>query len=184
MNDRIRKGDGVHSIEYGGETYYYRYLTSRHLETLNANQGHDLNVMAFILCACTPSGEPMFTLDDYDEVLDLPRMLINTIAHASSTGNGVAAARRLIQDPDRKFILQLATSTGWSIEYCEGLDFETLSELKALNSWVPFTPERQAGQLGVIALTCHLRYTRIRYRQTRYFHTYRRMYLNSLSTQK
>jgi hypothetical protein len=57
----------------------------------------------------------------------------------------------LIENPDRKFILQLALAWGQPLEYIESLPFEVISEFKALNAWSPFTPEREANQLGLIA---------------------------------
>lgn len=48
-------------------------------------------------------------------------------------------------------MLQLAIAWGQPLEYIENLPFEVLSEFKALNAWSPFTPERQAHQLGAIA---------------------------------
>lgn len=47
--------------------------------------------------------------------------------------------------------MQLAIKTGWSLEYIEALPFEVIAEFKALNAWHPFTEDRQAHQLGVIA---------------------------------
>lgn len=37
------------------------------------------------------------------------------------------------------------------MEYVESLPMEVIAEFKALNAWSPFTPERQAFQLGQIA---------------------------------
>jgi len=49
----------------------------------------------------------------------------------------------------------LAIQTGWTLEYIENLPFEIFAELKALNSWKPFTYEREANQLGLIAQLLH-----------------------------
>ncbi|MGS5466794.1 hypothetical protein ACVD1N_06100 [Vibrio parahaemolyticus] len=48
-------------------------------------------------------------------------------------------------------MLQLALKTGWSLEYVFSLPIEIISEFRALNTWHPFTEERQAEQLGTIA---------------------------------
>ncbi|CAH7477253.1 hypothetical protein VCHA38O209_50279 [Vibrio chagasii] len=56
-----------------------------------------------------------------------------------------------MQDPNRKFMLQLAIAWGQPIEYIESLPMETLAEFKALNAWAPYTPEAALHQNAVIA---------------------------------
>lgn len=72
--------DKIHSFEFSGEKIYYRKVRQAHNKVVtDYDKPQDQNTALCILCLCEEDGQPVFKMEDWDAVQELPANLITEV---------------------------------------------------------------------------------------------------------
>jgi len=88
MKDRLlgltRK---IHSVEIGGDTYYYQHLKVNQRQIVMNYKDLEQDASIFIMGVCDEEGNQLFTLEEMDAVLTLPNNIVAGLVTAIITGD-------------------------------------------------------------------------------------------------
>lgn len=83
----------VHSVEVGGEKYFFKYITPPQLNLALSKPDEQFNAVVFIQCSCTEKGEPEFEDGLTEENIEL----VNSIP-----ATYLAVITKSMMEPDQK----------------------------------------------------------------------------------
>lgn len=78
--------DKVHSIVIEEETYYYKHFKQYHQDIIQGKKDAELEAAIFSLVLCDVNGEPVFTLEDIEDIKGLPQSLVKAVNYPAITG--------------------------------------------------------------------------------------------------
>ncbi|EDM66142.1 hypothetical protein PE36_00055 [Moritella sp. PE36] len=77
----------INTVECMGEKIHYMHLKGSQSHLLSACKSGDIDATIFALCACEEDGQLMFTIDELEDVKQLPNVIINTVSKAALMGD-------------------------------------------------------------------------------------------------
>jgi hypothetical protein len=78
----------VHKIEAGGVELYFKHLKSSHTTIImKQKKGTNTDAIIFALCACDENGDPLFTIEELDQIEELPTKLVADVVKAAMSGD-------------------------------------------------------------------------------------------------
>ncbi len=86
-NKLLKIKDKINSVDVMGETLHYKHFKGSHSHLISNGETGDADAMIFALCACEKNGEQMFTVEEIDQVKELPSRIINTISKLALLGD-------------------------------------------------------------------------------------------------
>lgn len=85
-NRLLKIKDHIHTVEIDGEDYYYKHMTAP-LLAVAQGYGEQTNAAIIAQCACEEDGSSVFTLDELEDIEQLPIRITGKLVEAIVTGN-------------------------------------------------------------------------------------------------